>query len=695
MGSNPVNHYTLTAVDPANRNIVYGLRGGNLDEFVRSVDGGTNWDAIVATLTPTIAKPASSISVDVLEGGPYQQLFTIQTFENAAWKTPVTLTTSGASWLALTATSGMTPLSTGIRIDTAGLAPGTYQATVTVNAPQTFNKAVTFAVVLTVHPFGTVQHRYVISTVAGSGATMASSLQGPPLDLGLGATRAVAFDPNGNLWISAGNRLWRTSGQTLSAVAGNGMKGSSGDGLDPLSASISDPGAIAFDQQALPYFTEYDPGRVRRIANSTLNTRVTFSTFNFTTGSHALLIDEFGQLIMVAPEGVLIYDGVRVKVAAPYAFRDPYGLARDATGNLYVSDRVLNQIFKVTPQNTVSVFAGRGEASFGGDGGLATQAYLSQPAGLALGPDGTLYIADTGNQRIRAIGADGIIHTVAGSGLRGFSGDGAIADFAAFQEPLGLAVGPDGRIYVADSGSNRIRVLELKDVMPPPPPPPVIDSIGRGGAEGIPLAPGGLFSIYGSALADMTDLAAAIPWPLSLGSASITVNGIPTPLYYTSDTQINGQIPYEVVAGNATLVVTVGGQSAQITFEVVPASPGLLIYNGNRAVAVNPDGSVNGPSAPARPGDVLVLYLSGLGVTTPPVATGAAAPGDPLAQVAYTHGITVGGLPAEVFYLGQTPGYPSLAQANFKVPDLPPGDYQIVVTINGVSSNAVLLTIVN
>jgi uncharacterized protein (TIGR03437 family) len=178
-----------------------------------------------------------------------------------------------------------------------------------------------------------------------------------------------------------------------------------------------------------------------------------------------------------------------------------------------------------------------------------------------------------------------------------------------------------------------------------------------------------------------------------MGGARITINGFAVPLYYVSPTQINGQIPYEVAAGTATMNITVGGASASITFQVAAASPGILIYGANRAVAVNPDGSVNGPGAPARVGDILVLYLSGIGIPKPAVITGAAAPSNPLAEVNYTYSITVGGLPAEVFYLGQTPGYPSLAQANFRVPALAPGDYLIVVTVNGVVSNAVLLAV--
>lgn len=693
VGTNPVNHYSLHAVDPVNRNILYALRGGNLNAFVRSTDAGDTWETIPATLTPTLAKPVPGIDVTLLEGAPYEHAFTVQVLENPAWATALTLSTSGEPWLEITVRSGNTPLSSAIRINTAGLAPGTYQATVRVDAPGTFNRSVTFPVVLRVRAFGSVERRHVITTVAGSGAAADTRLRGPALELGIGPARAVAFDPEGRLWISAGNRLWQAGGGLLEAVAGNGTKGSTGDGLDALEASISDPEAIAFDPQKLAHFTEYDPGRVRRISNSSVNTRVNFLAFNFTTGPHGLLIDEFGQLILASPEGILRYDGVRLRLATPFAFRDPYGLARDAAGNLYVSDRALHQIFRVPPQGRPVLFAGRGTAAFGGDGGPALQAYFNAPSGLALGADGTLYVADTGNQRIRAIGPDGLVRTIAGSGLTGFAGDGGIAELASFRNPVAVAVASDGRIYVADSGNNRVRALELRDVQPPPPAPPNPQRVERGGASGSPLAPGGLFSIYGTRLADTTQQVGIIPWPTELGGVRVTINGVPAPLIYVSPTQVNGQVPYEIAPGTATLAITVGGATGQTTFQVAPASPGILVYGDNRAVAVNPNGSVNGPNAAARPGEVVVMYLSGLGTTNPPVPTGAPAPASPLAQVNYPYSITVGGRAAETFYLGQTPGFPSLAQANFRVPALAPGDYPVVVTVNGVASNTVLLTV--
>jgi uncharacterized protein (TIGR03437 family) len=358
-----------------------------------------------------------------------------------------------------------------------------------------------------------------------------------------------------------------------------------------------------------------------------------------------------------------------------------------------VSDRGKHQIFRITPQGAVSVFAGRGTSGFGGDSGPASLAWFNAPSGLAFGPDGTLYIADSGNQRVRAIGTDGNIRTIAGSGLTGFAGDGNIADYAAFNNPTAIAVSPDGRIYVADSGNARVRVLSVQPVMVEPDTTPRPTAVGKGGSEGTVLSPGGLFSLYGTLLAGSTSQTSAVPWPTEIEGARITINGVAAPLYYVSPTQINGQVPYETAAGTATLAITYAGKTAQIVFQVLPASPGILIFGDNRSVSVNPDGTVNGSGAPAKPDDVEVMYLSGIGVPDPPVATGAGAPFGPLARATYPHSISVGGQPAQVSYLGQAPGYPSLAQANFRIPNLAPGEYLVVVTVNGVASNAAKLTV--
>jgi RHS repeat-associated protein len=135
------------------------------------------------------------------------------------------------------------------------------------------------------------------------------------------------------------------------------------------------------------------------------------------------------------------------------------GLAVSPDGSLYVAAAGQNQILRLSPTTgaTPIVVAGTGAAEFGGDGGLATQAQLNAPHGLALGPDGSLYLADAGNQRVRRIAPDGTITTVAGTGVPGFAGDDGPAALSQLSQPLGVAVAPDGTLYIADTGNNRVR----------------------------------------------------------------------------------------------------------------------------------------------------------------------------------------------------------------------------------------------
>src|SRR5437773_1423399 len=133
----------------------------------------------------------------------------------------------------------------------------------------------------------------------------------------------------------------------------------------------------------------------------------------------------------------------------------PAGVALDPAGNLYIADTADHRIRKVTPGGTISTYAGSGNFGFSGDGGPATAAELNFPLGVALDPAGNLYIADHANSRIRKVTSGGTISTYAGSGSRGLSGDGGPATAAQLYSPHGVALDTAGNLYIADS--NRIR----------------------------------------------------------------------------------------------------------------------------------------------------------------------------------------------------------------------------------------------
>ncbi len=206
-----------------------------------------------------------------------------------------------------------------------------------------------------------------------------------------------------------------------------------------------------------------------------------------------------------------------------------------------------------------------------------------------------------------------------------------------------------------------------------------------------PVAPGSLISIFGSNLAATTQAASSAPYPTNLGGVSVLVNGtLAAPLFAVTAGQVNAQLPFETPVGTATLSVN---GSTPVTFTVAASAPGILMASSTRVLALNQDYSINGPEHPAQAGSVITLFGSGQGAVHPAVATGAAAPAEPLSLPMLPVTATIGGQPAEVLFGGLAPGYMGALQLNLRVPNLASGDYPLMVTIGTAQSNAPLLRV--
>ncbi|HEY1337071.1 MAG TPA: hypothetical protein VGF59_06145, partial [Bryobacteraceae bacterium] len=191
-----------------------------------------------------------------------------------------------------------------------------------------------------------------------------------------------------------------------------------------------------------------------------------------------------------------------------------------------------------------------------------------------------------------------------------------------------------------------------------------------------------------SALTIGTQQAAALPLPTTFGGgASVTMNGTPAPIVYASPGQINVQVPYEVGPGSATISVTTPcGASAPTTFDLNDAAPYIFSIGNNVAAVRNQDNSINGPDNPAASGSVITVYLTGIGPTDNQPATGA--PDTLLAHAKLSNSATIDGVNAPVGFLGLSPGFVGLAQANLTVPaGLNAGSHPVVINVNGVNSN--------
>ncbi len=278
-----------------------------------------------------------------------------------------------------------------------------------------------------INPDGTVV------TVAGTGTSGFTPDGGPANQAQLDSPATTITDSDGNIYISdSGNQRIRKIGLdgTITTIAGTGTGGFSGDGGLATSAELNEPNGLAIAADGSLYIADYANQRVRKITPD-------------------------GVITTVAGTGDKGFSGDDGPATAA-EFNNPNGLAIAADGTLYVSDLGNKRIRKITTDGTITTVAGNGTYGFSGDGGPATDAGLRIP-NVAVGPDGSLYIADYGNQRIRRVGADGVITTVVGNGTEGSTGDGGAATRAQLSSPTCTAVDGAGNLYITDDKNDRVR----------------------------------------------------------------------------------------------------------------------------------------------------------------------------------------------------------------------------------------------
>jgi sugar lactone lactonase YvrE len=287
----------------------------------------------------------------------------------------------------------------------------------------------------------------IISTVAGDGYGYTTMTGGFSGDGGL-ATKAemyapyeMAIDNAGNIYISdAGNKRVRkvnTSG-IITTFAGNGTNGSTGNGGQATAAEIS-PEGIAVDAAGNVYITDVSSQTIRKVNTS-------------------------GVISLFAGGGSSLGDGGPATAAT---FNNPSGMAFDAAGNLYIADYDNDRIRKISTSGIITTVAGTGVGGYIGDGGPATNAQLWWPQSVAIDASNNIYIADNANNVIREVyAATGKIATIAGngygsgSGIGAYSGDGGPATAAELSEPAGVAVSSTGMVYIADAINNRVRAFQ-------------------------------------------------------------------------------------------------------------------------------------------------------------------------------------------------------------------------------------------
>jgi trimeric autotransporter adhesin len=295
-----------------------------------------------------------------------------------------------------------------------------------------------------------------ISTFAGNAKIGYSGDGGAAVSAELWAPSGVAVDASGDLYIAdiAGNVVRKVTASTgiITTVAGDSTYmgadthgGYSGDGGPAVSAELNGPVGVALDASGNLYIADDGNDVIRKVAAAT---GIITTVAGLPGGS-----------------GFSGDGGPAVKAHLNH----PFGIAADASGNLYIADTQNNVIREVSASTgIITTAAGNGYGAgtnpggFSGDNGPATSAELSYPEGVALDISGNLYIADTLNMRVREVDAsNGIITTVAGNGVQGSSGDNGAATSAELNHMMGISADALGNLYIADTGNMRIRKVDV------------------------------------------------------------------------------------------------------------------------------------------------------------------------------------------------------------------------------------------
>ena len=536
-----------------------------------------------------------------------------------------------------------------------------------------------------------------INTIAGNGTPGYAGDTKAATAANLNAPDSVFVDSKGNIYIAdtANDVIRMVSGGNISTVAGNFALpgGYGGDNGQAIAAQLDGPAGLAVDANGNLYISDSKNNRIRKVANNIITTFAGTASAGFKGNNGP---------------------------PAQANLNVPRGLALDASGALYIADSSSNMIRKVSG-GVITLVAGSpaGVGSFAGDGGQAVGALLNRPSGVAVDSCGNVYIADTTNSRIRMVTANGAITTIGGNGKSGYSGDTGPALSAQFGFPAGVAVDSSGKVYVADTQNNVIRLLTPGSAPPCGGALPTIRA-----ANGVisasdfgafsSVAPGSWIEIYGSNLAadtrqwatsDFTGVTA----PTSLDRTTVTIGPRSAFIDYVSSTQINAQVPSDIGSGQLQLTVgTSAGTSANYPITVALTQPGFyapasFFVGGKQYVAatftdgttfVAPPGAIPGfTSRQAKPGETIILYGVGFGTVDANIPAGQ------IVQQANTISLpfqlSFGTAQATLQYSGLAGGFVGLYEFWAVVPNIADNDLvPLTFTLNGVSGTQTLYTAV-
>lgn len=528
---------------------------------------------------------------------------------------------------------------------------------------------------------------------SGDGNAAAAAQLNTPLGVAVGTSIGSGIAPTFYIADTANNVVRIVANGVISNFAGTGTAGSSGD-------QLNGPQGLAVDSAGSLYIADTQNNRVRKVSGGAISTVAGSGTAGFGGDGGAatsaqlnapfgvavdaagnLYIAEFsnnrvrkvstnGNIGTLAGNGVSGFSGDGLQ-ATSAQLNGPQGVAVDSAGNVYIADTANNRVRKVAANGVITTVAGNGAAGFSGDGNSAVNAQVGNPTAVATDSVGNVYIAD-GSARVRKLFLSGLITTIAGTGTRGYSGDGGSAPNARLNGPSSLAVNAAGSIWVADTLNNAVRLLQFTGGGT------TVSAVTNGASNlNGPVAPGEVVVIYGSGLGPsplaqyQTDSNGLVP--TNVGGTSVYFNGVLAPVLYASANQVAAVAPFGIVGSLAQMYVQYQNvTSAPFNLSVASQIPAIFTLNGSgtgQAAAIdNKDGSINGAARPAKVGDFVQLYITGAGQTSTS-GTDGLINAAPLPVPIATVKVTIGGQTANVNFAGGAPGaVAGVIQVNAQIP---------------------------
>jgi uncharacterized protein (TIGR03437 family) len=508
-------------------------------------------------------------------------------------------------------------------------------------------------------------------------------------------------DSAGNLYIADTNNtcVRKVSNGVITTVAGGGS--ATGDNVPATSAFLYAPQGVAVDSAGNLYIAD---GRIRKVSNGVITT--------------------------VAGGGTNFGDNVPATSAALSA---PQGVAVDLAGNLYIADTRNNRVRKVS-NGVINTVAGGG--SVFGDNGPATSAQLNSPMGIAVDAAGNVYFADTGSFRIRVLTpsaascsasiSPAVISSTASGGsftvtvqTSSSSCAWAVQSLPAWITFSGNVIGNGpGSVQLsvaANSGGGRTATISIAGVsvtvnQAPAGSLPLIAGVSNAASGQAAIAPNTWVSIYGSGFTasgfsdDWSQSIVNGRLPTALDGVSVSIGGNSAYVSFVSPWQINVLTP-NITPGNTSITVTVGAATtAPMSVTSQQFSPAFFPWPNGQPVATHLDYSwavKNGTFAgaatvPAKPGEVIILWGTGFGPTSPAAPTGMTVPATTTYYSANPVSVTIGNATASVYGTALASGFAGLYQVVVTVPaTLANGDYGLVATVGGVATATTTLTVHN